>query len=147
MQLTQPEIILILRKRANITQAELGSKAFETTPNSGRTKIKNIELGRQLATGDDLRRIAKCLDVPVEKFEPAPENYDTAAGNSEGGVLISKKIVDMFINLPKYLEMLNEAADLEDSELIVYLANKVAGILQIGPDAGYSALNQNAMER
>jgi transcriptional regulator with XRE-family HTH domain len=67
MQLTQPEIILILRKRANITQAELGSRAFETTPNSGRTKVKNIELGRQLATGDDLRRIAKCLDVPLDK--------------------------------------------------------------------------------
>ena len=63
MQLTQPEIILILRKRANITQAELGSKAFETTPNSGRTKIKNIELGRQLATGDDLLRIARFIRV------------------------------------------------------------------------------------
>jgi transcriptional regulator with XRE-family HTH domain len=145
MQLTQPEIILILRKRAHITQAELGSRAFETSPNSGRTKIKNIELGRQLATDDDLRRIAKCLDVPVEKFEPTPEYNDIAAGNGEGGILISKKIIDMFMNLSKYLEMLNEAAELEDPELIEYLAKKIASILQIGPDAGYSVRNQNAM--
>ncbi len=146
MQLTQPEIILILRKRANVTQAELGSRAFETTPNSGRTKIKNIELGRQLATDDDLRRIAKCLDVTVEMFEPTPENHEIIAGKREGGVLISDKIVDMFMNLRKYLEMLNEAADLEDSELIVYLAKKIAGILQIGPVADFSPLNQNAIE-
>ena len=145
MHLTQPEIILILRKRASITQAELGSRAFETTPNSGRTKIKNIELGRQLATDDDLNRIAKCLDVPVEKFEPRPEYNDIAAGNSEGGFLISQQIVDMFMNLSKYLEMLNEAAELGDSELIAYLAKKIASILQIGPDAGFSVRNQNVM--
>ena len=146
MQLTQPEIILILRKRANITQAELGSKAFETSPNSGRTKIKNIELGRQLATDDDLKRIANCLNVHVKMFESSSEHNEIAAGNREGGILISQKIVDMFMNLRKYLEMLNEAADLDDSELIVHLAKKIASILQIGPDAGFSDLNQNAME-
>ena len=146
MQLTQPEIILILRKRANITQAELGARAFETTPNSGRTKIKNIELGRQLSTGDDLRRIAECLDVPVEILEPRPENDETNAGKRDGGILISHKIVDMFMNLRKYLIMLNEAADSEDSELIVYLTKKIAGILQIGPAADFSSLNQNAIE-
>ena len=146
MQLTQPEIILILRKRANLTQAELGSRAFETTPNSGRTKIKNIELGLQLATGDDLKRIASCLDVPVETFEPTPEYNEIIAGKKDGGILISDKIVDMFLNLRNYLEMLNEAADLEDSELIVYLAKKIAGILQIGPDADFSSLNQKAVE-
>ena len=145
MQLTQPEIILILRKRANITQAELGSRAFDTTPNSGRIKIKNIELGRQLATGDDLSRITKCLNVPIEMLEPRPENNEIIAGKREGGILISQKIVDMFMNLRKYLEMLNEAANLEDSELIVYLAKKIAGILQIGPDADFSSLNQNAI--
>ena len=147
MQLTQPEIILILRKRANITQAELGSRAFETTPNSGRTKIKNIELGRQLATGDDLMRIAKCLDVSVEMFEPTSDHQEIIAGKREGGILVTHKIVDMFLNLRKYLEMLNEAADLEDSELIVYLAKKIADILLIGPVADFSPLNQNAVEK
>ena len=147
MQLTQPEIILIFRKRANITQAELGSRAFETTPNSGRTKIKNIELGRQLATDDDLRQIAKCLDIPVEMLEPNSENNEMIAGKRESGILISDKIVDMFMNLRKYLEMLNEAADLDDSELIVYLAKKIADILQIGPAADLLSLNQNTIEK
>ena len=145
MQLIQPEIIMILRKRANITQAELGSRAFETTPNSGRTKIKNIELGRQLATDDDLRRIAKCLDVPVEMLEPKPESNETIAGNRKDGFLISQKILNMFMNLPKYLERLNEAAELEDPELIEYLAKKIASILEVGPEVNFSALNQNAM--
>jgi transcriptional regulator with XRE-family HTH domain len=145
MQLTQPEIILILRKRANITQAELGSKAFETSPNSGRTKIKNIELGRQLATDNDLKRIAQCLDVPLEMFEPTPEHNDITADYGEVGFLISQKVVDMFMNLRKYLEMLNEAADLGDSELIAYLAKKIASILEIGPDADASVRKQNAM--
>jgi transcriptional regulator with XRE-family HTH domain len=146
MQLTQPEIILILRKRANITQAELGSKAFKTTTNSGRTKIKNIELGRQLATDDDLKRIANCLDVPVEMFESGTEYNELVAGNKAGGFLISDKIVDMFMNLRKYLEMLNEAAELDDSELIVYLANKIANILQMSPDVNFSPQNRNAIE-
>ena len=146
MKLTQPEIILILRKRANITQAELGSRAFETTTNSGRTKIKNIELGRQLATDDDLKRIANCLDVPVEMFESGPEYNEMFAGDRAGGFLISNKIVDMFVNLRKYLEMLNEAAVLDDSELIAYLANKIAGILQMGPDVSFSPQKRNAIE-
>ena len=59
MQLTQPEIIQILRKRANLNQAELGSRAFNTNMDSGRTKIKNIELGRQRPTEDGLRQICR----------------------------------------------------------------------------------------
>jgi len=142
MQLTQPEIIQILRKRAGFSQAELGSKAFETTPNSGRTKIKNIELGRQLSTDNDLRLIARCLDVPVERLQPNPECNETLSGKSQGGVLISQKIVDMFPDLGKYLEMLDKAEGIKDSELIRYLAKKIAGILQIDPDADSSPLNK-----
>jgi transcriptional regulator with XRE-family HTH domain len=142
MQLTQPEIIQILRKRAGFSQAELGSRAFETTPNSGRTKIKNIELGRQLATDHDLRLIAKCLDVPAETLQPKTENNATQPGKSEGGVLVSQKIVDMFPNLEKYLEMLDKAEEIKDIELFGYLAKKIAEIFQIGPDTDSSPLNQ-----
>ena len=133
MRLTQAELIQIFRRRANMTQADLGSLAFEMTPNSGRTKIKNIELGRQLATDSDLQRIAKCLDVPVEMLQPESDNNMAFSNKTEGGVLVSEKIVDMYANLRKYLELLNEAGGLNDYELIEHLARKIAGVLQSSP--------------
>lgn len=143
MKLTQPEILQILRKRAGFNQAELGSKAFETSPDSGRTKIKNIELGRQLATDDDLRRIANCLDVPVERLQPMLEDNEALTGKK---VPISKKIVDMFPDLCRYLEMLDKAAGIEDPDLIGYLAKKIAAILQNGPVAGPSPQNEKNLQ-
>ena len=144
MKLTQPEIIQILRKRAGFNQAELGSRAFETAPNSGRTKIKNLELGRQLATDDDLKRIADCLDVPVESLQPTLEDNEALIGEK---AQISKKVVDMFPDLWKYLEMLDKAAGVEDLDLIGYLAKKIAAILQNGPVADSSPQNHKNLQQ
>ena len=135
MKLTQPEIIQILRKRAGFNQAELGSRAFETSPNSGRTKIKNIELGRQLATDDDLKRIADCLDVPVERLLSMSEENEAGNGNK---VLISQKLVRMFPDFCQYLEMLDKATEIEDPDLIRFLADKIIASLQNGEAADYS---------
>jgi transcriptional regulator with XRE-family HTH domain len=136
MQLTQSEIIQILRKRAGLNQAELGSQAFDTTPDSGRTKIKNIELGKQRASDDDLKRIAQCLDVPLEQLKPPPQNQKTASAKLKNGTLISQKVVDMFPDLREYLEMLENASRIDDIELIEYLSKKIADILQDGPKSG-----------
>jgi transcriptional regulator with XRE-family HTH domain len=139
MQLTQPEIIQILRKRANLNQAELGSRAFNTNMDSGRTKIKNIELGRQRPTEDDLRQIAECLAVPVERLMAAADGKAAPAGVSQGAVLISQKVIDMFPDLGNYLEMLEKAGGIEDTELIEYLAGKIGDILRNGPAADSAA--------
>lgn len=133
MQLTQPELIQILRKRANLNQAELGSRAFNTNMDSGRTKIKNIELGRQRATEDDLRRIGECLEVPVERLMAAADPKGRPSGGQHSGVLLSPKILDMFPGLGNYLDMLVNAAGLKDLELIEYLAGKIGKIFQNGP--------------
>ena len=133
MQLTQPEIIQILRKRANLNQAELGSRAFNTNMDSGRTKIKNIELGRQRPTEDDLRQIAECLTVPVERLIAAADGKGPQSGVSKGAVLISQKVIDMFPDLGNYLEMLEKAAGIEDHELIEYLTGKIGDIMRSGP--------------
>ena len=132
MQLTQPEIIQILRKRANLNQAELGSRAFNTNMDSGRTKIKNIELGRQRPTEDDIRRIADCLTVSPAQLMAADAKAPPG-GVGNGAVLVSQKVVDLFPDLGNYLEMLENAARLEDFELIEYLAAKIAGIMSSGP--------------
>jgi transcriptional regulator with XRE-family HTH domain len=135
MQLSQPEIIQILRKRANLNQAELGSRAFNTTMDSGRTKIKNIELGRQRPTEDDLRCIGECLEVPVEQLMAESDGRRAASGDRQNGAVISQKIIDMYPGLGNYLEMLDKAAGIEDTELIEYLTGKIGEILQSGPKA------------
>ena len=129
MQLTLSETIQILRKRAGLNQAELGSRAFNTTVDSGRTKIKNIELGKQRVTDDDLEKIARCLDVPVEQLKPDSEQ----TRQSPNGLLISQSVADMFPDLNEYLELLENACRLDDSELIEYLSCKIADIWRQGP--------------
>ena len=133
MQLTQTEIIQILRKRAGLNQAELGSRAFNTTFDSGRTKIKNIELGKQRVTEKDLADIAEGLNVPVEQLQPSSGSNNSASEEWKDGMIISRKVIDMFPELREYLEMLEKAAIINDLELIDYLSQKIADIWQHGP--------------
>ena len=108
MQLTQTEIIQILRKRAGLNQAELGSRAFDTNFDTGRTKIKNIELGKQRISEDDLKRIAKGLNVPLEQLQPSPADENMTSRQFKDDCLISRKVVDMFPGLREYLDMLEK---------------------------------------
>ena len=122
-----------LRKRAGFNQAELGSRAFDTTFDSGRTKIKNIELEKQRVNDDDLKRIAECLDVPVEQLQPPPANKRMTSAQFKDGILISQKVVDMFPDVREYLEMLEKASMIDDLDLIEYLSKKIADIWRDGP--------------
>lgn len=133
MELTQTEIIQILRKRARLNQAELGSNAFDTNPDSGRTKIKNIELGKQNPTDEDLKRIALCLDVPVEMLLPSSVRITTNSRVLADGVLISPEILNMFPDLADYLEMLEKAYRINDVELIKYISQKISDAWREGP--------------
>jgi transcriptional regulator with XRE-family HTH domain len=135
MQLTKPEIIQILRKRAGLNQAQLGSRAFETTMDSGRTKIKNLELGIQRPTDDDLRRIAECLQEPFELFQHNSDSSENSSIKSRDGILISQKIVDMFPDLEDYLGMLDKAARMDDADLIDYLTKRIGRIMLQNPAA------------
>ena len=133
MRLTQSEIIQILRKWAGLNQAELGSRSFDTTFDSGRTKIKNIELEKQRVNDDDLKRIAKCLDVALEQLQPSPENKKMTSAQFKDGILISQKVVEMFPDLREYLEILEKASRIDDLDLIEYLSKKITGIWRDGP--------------
>ena len=133
MQLTQTEIIQILRKRAGLNQAELGSRAFNTSIDAGRTKIKNIELGKQRATKKDLTRIATCLDVPLDQLEVPSVNDPPTSKDKPTDALISQRVVDLFPGLAEYLAMLEKAVTIKDMELIDYLSTKIADIWRDGP--------------
>lgn len=128
MELKQPEIIQILRRRCNMNQGALGAAAFDTSFESGRTKIKNIELGRQIPTQDDLEKMAGVLGVPMAELDPSRAGAmpATAAGEGDGGVVIDRQVLEHLPGADVYIEMLNKAVRLDDRELIAHIADKLA---------------------
>ena len=123
MELTQPEIIQLLRKRSQMNQGEFGAKAFGTSLESGRTKIKNIELGKQTPTDKDLKDISRVLGVSPSELSP-----NQRVENQRDGLFIPRKTLDKFEDLEVYLDMLNKAVLLDDNLLIRHIAEKIADI-------------------
>ena len=128
MELTQPEIIQLLRRRCNMNQGALGAAAFDTSFESGRTKIKNIELGRQMPTSDDLEKMARVLGVAAADLDPGRTRLPVQDEARDKGVLIQRGVLERLPGADVYIEMLNKAARLEDQELIAHIADKLAGL-------------------
>ncbi len=131
MELAQPEIIQILRKRSEMNQGTFGSMAFNTTFESGRTKIKNIELGKQIPTREDLKKMAKVLGVSFETMTPRIKSRDRSSSSPKEGMLIARKVLDLFPGMDVYLEMLNKAVMLNDNELVRYISKKVSNLFSM----------------
>ncbi len=131
MELAQPEIIQILRKRTEMNQGTFGKMAFNTTFESGRTKVKNIELGKQVPTRDDLKKMAKVLGVSLETMRPRKKSRGQKSPSPKEGVLIIRKVLDLFSGLDVYLEILNKAVMLDDHELVRYISRKVSSLLAV----------------
>ena len=137
MRLEQPEIIQILRRRARLNQGDFGARAFDTSFESGRTKVKNIELGRQVPTRKDLEKMAAVLGVSVSELVPVDSPAVDGAAGSGDGFRVGKELLEAFPGLEDYLGMLEKAVKVEDTELIGYLAEKVARLLrEVAPSAG-----------
>ena len=129
--LTQGEIIQIFRKRAGLNQGQLGAAAFNTTQDSGRTKVKNIELNKQKPTLDDLKAIADALSLPLaDLLSYQPERPDSTVRSIAEGLFVHQSVFDHFKGLKECLSILNKALILEDYELISYVAKKAANLLQ-----------------
>jgi hypothetical protein len=126
MKLTQPEVIQILRRRLGMNQGDFGAKAFDTTFESGRTKIKNIELGKQVPTDGELNAMARVFGTDVSVLKP--EFLPSPAPSQPGSVPIDAKVLELFPGLSTYLDMLSKAARLEDTELIDHIAAKLASV-------------------
>jgi transcriptional regulator with XRE-family HTH domain len=127
MELSLPEMIQIYRRRAGLNQGTLGAAAFSTSFESGRTKIKNIELGRQKPTPQDLENLARVLKLPLAALNSDSNGRNPGlAGPASAGIAVSDKTIGRFPGLDAYLEMLNKAVLLDDEELIDYIAEKLA---------------------
>ncbi len=129
MKLTLSEKIQLLRKRSGMNQGQFGAKAFSTSVETGRTKIKNIELGKQKPTPEDLVQMSKVLDVPPSVFRGRQSDNPRAEDPPRQGVLVDQAVLDRFDQLGPYLEMLNRAVFINDEELIEHIANKLSGVL------------------
>jgi len=126
MDLSIAEIIQILRKRARLNQGDFGAKAFGKSFEAGRTKVKNIELGKQKPTPADLANISKTLNVPLTVLN---QDRLSTAGETlppEDAFYIDKKVLKFFPDLDAYIDMLNKAVSIEDMELIDHLAGKIS---------------------
>jgi len=133
MHLTQPEIIQILRRRSGLNQGDFGARAFGISLDSARTKIKNIELGRQTPNKEDLKKMALALGVGIGDLEPVTELKNSAPAKGGGGLELSPKALSLFPGLADYFEMLNKAAELDDHELIAYLAGRISALFAMTP--------------
>lgn len=129
MNLTQAEIIQMLRRRINMNQGDFGALAFSTSFESGRTKVKNIELGKQTPTDEDLEKMARVFGV--KKSDLLPTELKAAGSdteNDDGAVTIGADVLDTFPGLEAYLDMLSKAVRIGDAELIGHIAHKTAAI-------------------
>ena len=140
MDMTQPEIIQVLRRRTGLNQGNFGAQAFSTSFESGRTKVKKIELGKQIPTYEDLKKMAGVLGVSVGSLMPETEADAIKSPPSGNGVVLSKECLDLFPGLETYVEMFNNAAKLGDEELIVYISEKIAALLTV--ESARDAVNQ-----
>ncbi len=127
MEMTQPETIQVLRRRTGLNQGTFGAQSFSTSFESGRTKVKKIELGKQIPTYEDLKKMAGVLGVSVGILMPETETIQ--APPAVDGVVLSKAVLELFPGLETYAEMFNNAAKLGDEELIDYISEKIVALL------------------
>jgi transcriptional regulator with XRE-family HTH domain len=128
MNLTLPEKIQLLRKRMGLNQGQFGSKAFNLSEETGRTKIKNIELGKQKPTADDLVQMARALNVPESVLGQVATGQSEQRPSLSQGLLVDQAVLDRFQQLQDYLEMLNRAVSINDEELIEHIACKLSDV-------------------
>ena len=133
MRLNQAEIIQVLRRRANLNQGDFGARAFDTSYESGRTKVKNLELGKQKPTGNDLKKMARVLGISEADIRPSDNGGSIEEPAKIDGAIIGSQTLDIFPGLEPYLDMLDKAARIGDTELIGHIAEKIAAIFSSYP--------------
>ena len=131
MRLTIGEKIMIIRNRAKLRMVTLGEEVYNKmgikkmgNPN---TRIQKIERGIILPENflpGELKAIATALNMPESFFEDE-ERAENDVSEVSNAVAFSKRVIDMFPNLLKYVEIINNIID-TDSRLCVDVLKKMA---------------------
>lgn len=125
--ITTADVIMLVRRKRNMNQGDLGAIAFNTTTQKGQSKIKKLELGLQPPDPGDLEKIARVLDVSPRLLRPH------LITTKPYGIMVGKKLLDMFSNLDlkKHIEFFNMCAELDQKEIIIQTVKK---LIQSKPD-------------
>lgn len=105
MRLSIGEKLMVLRIRKGLSAKKLGEMVFEGLDHPN-VKIHKIEAGTQKPKRKDLKTILECLD--------ADENV--IKGTKE--VSINNKVIEAVPEFKPYVEIINQAAQIDDYELI-----------------------------
>ena len=112
LRLTVGERIMIMRIRKGMSKQDLGAVAFPDL-SAPHIKLKKLETGFQPPTEEEVRQIAKALDVSegmLFGIEP------TAVG---AGMAVSNKIIDAVPALGNYIGIFNQLAALGKFDMML----------------------------
>jgi transcriptional regulator with XRE-family HTH domain len=102
-----------LRKAAKLTQAELGSRAFNIPESTAQTRVNRIEHGVRDISRDELQQIARVLGVDIENFKGLTPHHETL------DILQSVQIIeDTYPELKSLRHILAFALSKKDSFLV-----------------------------
>ncbi len=148
LKLTVGELISIFRNRKGLTQAELGEMVFTDlqTPN---VKVKKIEKDQQRPTNEEVRKIAKALDVEPEfimqsKLCVIPSEKDRKREGYE--YRISGKVKLACPNFSTYLQAINSMAKVDDIEVMMIILKKMCKEILSGSSTN-KKINHNNTNR
>ena len=111
LRLTVGERIMIMRIRKGMSKQDLGAVAFPDL-SAPHIKLKKLETGFQPPTEEEVRQIAKALDVSegmLLGIEPT----------TAGGMAVSNKIIDAVPALGNYIGIFNQLATLGKFDMML----------------------------
>lgn len=121
MKMTIGELIMVYRKRKDLSQMALGQIVFKEIK-SPNVKIKKIELGQQSPTEKELVDIAHALGVTIDDLR----GHSFEKTELEG-FFIHKNIVKMYSEkMDYYMKMLSEASKIPDKALCDMILSNIA---------------------
>jgi transcriptional regulator with XRE-family HTH domain len=129
------------RKLAEMTQAELGMKAFRVNENSAQVRIKNFELGiGRVPTDKEIQSICAALNIDIEILAESKEIKTSSR------ISLDSRASELFPWLLEYINMANLAIEQNDIHLIMRIASRVAERFQesVKEWANANKENQNA---
>ena len=118
------------RKKAKLTQAKLGSLAFNVSESIGQTRIKNLELHYvKEIYNHEIKAICKILKISVKELISSP-TVKISPKHPIDGLHIPQKILDDNPELDNYLNMCILAIQNDNWKLFLEIINNIKAFLE-----------------
>jgi hypothetical protein len=128
------------RKKAKLTQAKLGSLAFNVSESIGQTRIKNLELHYVKKIYDhEIKAICKALKISAEKLLTGP-SIVVKPKRPLDGLHIPQSVIDENPKLYNYLKICLLAIEIDNLSLMLKTVDSAKAFLE--EKLGINAINQ-----